>query len=1031
MSTTSEDTPKRMGKPRKGDRLDASRFQSPGINYKGKLIGVEDVSGPRGDKMCQVAMAKVKAAVKTIGEHKLKIIVNVSLDGVRIVEEKSESILYFHPVQRISFISRDPGDPRAFGYIYGREDGSHQFYGIKTEKVAENIVLNLRDLFQIVYEMKKQEKEELQDSFVRELPPSSTAKKGQNTKNGFDQSHSYSSSVTTLSSGHRAPTKTNGSGHCSSSQTSVSRDGNYVASPGGFQRGVLQHHSSEMRHSAFLGKHSQTAGRQYSSMTLSDRHQFHPSLVGSSVLTRQQSASDAVSTSRTSPLAKSRPRPPSVQLSGWFPVAIPPPEDSKSSLMRRTAAHPPDGLNAPSVHSSSAAEGWAVFETDGQDGPSLAVVGGENVEETAARSSVLENIEEVPVVETSVLPPGNEAGAAVDGEADERSVDAGVVRAVGVKKSPLISGAKCSGLPRQSESPGDVVNCTFYSHVECSGVSPKSPSGVPKLASPESLSDEEEEEEAEEEEENSMYVVDFPSPDAPPPPLPLDMVVDYTLQPPVLPPRPAVFESAVSRFSAESAESSIYSNLPVTESTAAAGSFTLPRLLQPNGGHVRPRIRPIQAGYDLTMPRPRPVPSSTTLRPFDDPDFDEKQMFTHPRFLSGMTSARQNEVSSQSSLFATSSNADGSTNPGSANNISFTKDPFAICLLSKGIKPQTAASLSSDVNDGLVHTSISPIPRPRPRQRSVPSAARGSGAGVASKSENGSSSFQTSAVDDANQLNPRRPIRTRCISNRTEHSPSSLSRRKVKSVSERVTGVLGAGSNRSDVTPDPFTQVDPFATDNFSCDPFVSQPDPLCFESPSDPFSKEFPTKASFFYTRAVTVEMGDVFDDAASAAYEPDAQTTAEPGSVKRRVHVSTSESAMERKTVILLEKAMGDSTEISVEGTNFHLLESQSSQKRAQPLPKDNVATSARNGNVSWQSDQNWNSVQELAASEQERQAVPVVEKQAKFGSCSFTGERTSMVNAMNFTESKREEFGPKIYDSTLQTDTTEGFSDSFDPC
>lgn len=73
-----------------GDRLDASRFQSPGINYKGKLIGVEDVSGPRGDKMCQVAMAKVKAAVKTIGEHKLKIIVNVSLDGVRIVEEKSE-----------------------------------------------------------------------------------------------------------------------------------------------------------------------------------------------------------------------------------------------------------------------------------------------------------------------------------------------------------------------------------------------------------------------------------------------------------------------------------------------------------------------------------------------------------------------------------------------------------------------------------------------------------------------------------------------------------------------------------------------------------------------------------------------------------------------------------------------------------------------------------------------------------------------------------------------------------------------------
>lgn len=78
-----------------GDRLDASRFQSPGINYKGKLIGVEDVPGPSGDKMCQVAMAKVKAVVKTIGEHKLKIVMNISLDGIRIVEEKSEVCLDF------------------------------------------------------------------------------------------------------------------------------------------------------------------------------------------------------------------------------------------------------------------------------------------------------------------------------------------------------------------------------------------------------------------------------------------------------------------------------------------------------------------------------------------------------------------------------------------------------------------------------------------------------------------------------------------------------------------------------------------------------------------------------------------------------------------------------------------------------------------------------------------------------------------------------------------------------------------------
>ena len=40
--------------------------------------------------MCQVAMAKLKAAIKTLGDHKKKIIVNVSLDGVKIIDEKTE-----------------------------------------------------------------------------------------------------------------------------------------------------------------------------------------------------------------------------------------------------------------------------------------------------------------------------------------------------------------------------------------------------------------------------------------------------------------------------------------------------------------------------------------------------------------------------------------------------------------------------------------------------------------------------------------------------------------------------------------------------------------------------------------------------------------------------------------------------------------------------------------------------------------------------------------------------------------------------
>jgi len=38
----------------------------------------------------QVAMAKLKAAVRTIGDHKQRITINVSLEGIKIIDEKTE-----------------------------------------------------------------------------------------------------------------------------------------------------------------------------------------------------------------------------------------------------------------------------------------------------------------------------------------------------------------------------------------------------------------------------------------------------------------------------------------------------------------------------------------------------------------------------------------------------------------------------------------------------------------------------------------------------------------------------------------------------------------------------------------------------------------------------------------------------------------------------------------------------------------------------------------------------------------------------
>ena len=86
------------------------------------------------------------------------------LKGIKIIDEKTEEVIHRNIVQRISFIARDVSDARAFGYVYGCRDGRHQFYGIKTEKVAEGIVLSLRDLFQVVFDMKKREVEEAKKS---------------------------------------------------------------------------------------------------------------------------------------------------------------------------------------------------------------------------------------------------------------------------------------------------------------------------------------------------------------------------------------------------------------------------------------------------------------------------------------------------------------------------------------------------------------------------------------------------------------------------------------------------------------------------------------------------------------------------------------------------------------------------------------------------------------------------------------------------------------------------------------------------
>ncbi|XP_010013398.1 PREDICTED: disabled homolog 2 [Nestor notabilis] len=180
--------PSKKEKKKGSEKTDESllaRFKGDGIRYKAKLIGIDDVPEARGDKMSQDSMMKLKgmaAAARSHGQHKQKISVNISLSGIKIIDEKTGVIEHEHPVNKISFIARDVTDNRAFGYICGGE-GQHQFFAIKTAQQAEPLVVDLKDLFQLIYNMKKKQEEDKKKS-GSEAPPADQADK---MKLGVDQ----------------------------------------------------------------------------------------------------------------------------------------------------------------------------------------------------------------------------------------------------------------------------------------------------------------------------------------------------------------------------------------------------------------------------------------------------------------------------------------------------------------------------------------------------------------------------------------------------------------------------------------------------------------------------------------------------------------------------------------------------------------------------------------------------------------------------------------------------------------------------
>ncbi len=125
-----------------------------GVTINGKLFGVEIVKKETGDDVCQEAMIKLKAIIAVTKEHKKKLTIRINLEGIELVELESSEILYKHSVNRISYIARDLKDARAIGYIYKNTDNSIEYFGLRTEKPAQEMFNLLKDLFETVLELR-------------------------------------------------------------------------------------------------------------------------------------------------------------------------------------------------------------------------------------------------------------------------------------------------------------------------------------------------------------------------------------------------------------------------------------------------------------------------------------------------------------------------------------------------------------------------------------------------------------------------------------------------------------------------------------------------------------------------------------------------------------------------------------------------------------------------------------------------------------------------------------------------------------
>ncbi|KFD56111.1 hypothetical protein M514_02889 [Trichuris suis] len=126
------------------------------IEFIVKFLGEVPVEQPKGIEVTKEAVQKLRFNLQLKRSHgyKLqKVLLQISINGVNILDCKTKRPLYQHPLHRISFCADDKQDKRVFAYIAkrGPESPDHDCFVFLCNKLAEEITLTVGEAFDLAY----------------------------------------------------------------------------------------------------------------------------------------------------------------------------------------------------------------------------------------------------------------------------------------------------------------------------------------------------------------------------------------------------------------------------------------------------------------------------------------------------------------------------------------------------------------------------------------------------------------------------------------------------------------------------------------------------------------------------------------------------------------------------------------------------------------------------------------------------------------------------------------------------------------